>query len=401
MTGSSDIVFLLDVDNTLLDNDRVTADLRALPRAARSAPTRADAVLRRSSKSCAQELGYADYLGALQRYRVEHPHDPHLLRGLALPRRTTRSRTGCIPASLDAIDAPARASGRPSSCPTATSVFQPRKIERSGLLRGGRRPRAHLHPQGAGARRRRAPATRPEHYVLVDDKLRILSAMKHVWGDRLTTVFPRQGHYAHDPDVLARVPAGRRHHRADRRPGRLRPAGAARRAAAARRNEHESRRSNCTTRARASGSTTSRASCSTSGTLARYIDELSVTGLTSNPTIFDHAIEQERRLRRGDPREDRGGQDGRGALLRARARGPDARGRPLPADPRARPNGVDGWVSLEVSPMLAYDTASTDRGGEGPARARRPSEPVHQDPGHAGRAAGDRGVRSSPACRST
>jgi hypothetical protein len=45
-----------------------------------------------------------------------------------------------------------------------------------------------------------------DHYVMIDDKLRILAAMKQVWGERLTTVFPRQGHYAHDPREIAAWP---------------------------------------------------------------------------------------------------------------------------------------------------------------------------------------------------
>ena len=96
-------VFLFDVDNTLLDNDRVTADLRRhLDRRGRRRA--AAALLGRSSRSCAQELGYADYLGALQRYRVEHPRDPHLLAVSACPGQLSLRRTGCIPASLDVVE---------------------------------------------------------------------------------------------------------------------------------------------------------------------------------------------------------------------------------------------------------------------------------------------------------
>ena len=98
-------------------------------------------------------------------------------------------------------------------------VFQPRKIERSGIARGGRRERAGLRTQGAELDdvERRYPA---ERYVFVDDKLRLLTAFKEVWGSRVTTVFPRQGHYARDPDILRAIrrrPDGGSNRRARRR----------------------------------------------------------------------------------------------------------------------------------------------------------------------------------------
>ena len=111
----------------------------------------------------------------------------------------------------------------------------------------------------------------------------------------------------------------------------------------------------------------------TSGTLRRYIDELSVTGLTSNPTIFDHAISKSHDYDAGHPRQDGAGQVGRGAVLRAGAGGPDQAAdlfRPI----HEQTDGVDGWVSLEVSPALAYDTASTlAPGQELHAQAGRPN----------------------------
>jgi transaldolase len=108
------------------------------------------------------------------------------------------------------------------------------------------------------------------------------------------------------------------------------------------------------------------------GTLARYIAELSVTGLTSNPTIFDHAIKNSSAT---TPRSGRrsGRQVGRGPVLRAGARGSDpGRGSVSPIWERTR--GVDGWVSLEVSPLLAHDTASTLAAAKAlHARAGRPN----------------------------
>jgi FMN phosphatase YigB (HAD superfamily) len=85
-------------------------------------------------------------------------------------------------------------------------VFQPRKVQRSGLwdaVEG--RVLIYVHKeQMLDDVEQRYPAHR---YVMVDDKLRILAAMKQTWGERLTTVFPRQGHYAHDPKNREMYPA--------------------------------------------------------------------------------------------------------------------------------------------------------------------------------------------------
>src|SRR5258707_4079060 len=95
-----------------------------------------------------------------------------------------------------------------------------------------------------------------------------------------------------------------------------------------------------------------------SGTLKRYIDELSVTGLTSNPTIFDHAIKNSaaydapirEKLLRGKSGE---------ALFFELALEDITRAADMFRPINDRTNGVDGWVSLEVSPLLAHDLAST------------------------------------------
>ncbi|MBV9543826.1 MAG: HAD family hydrolase, partial [Chloroflexi bacterium] len=86
------------------------------------------------------------------------------------------------------------------------AVFQPRKVERSGLWRAfDDRVLIYIHKElELDTVARLYPA---DHYVLIDDKLRILSAVKGIWGKRVTTVFPKQGHYAHDPDTLRRYPA--------------------------------------------------------------------------------------------------------------------------------------------------------------------------------------------------
>ena len=149
------------------------------------------------------ELGYADYLGALQRYRVENPRDPRLLAVSSfLVNYPFANRL--FPGSLDVIEHLARF-GTTVILSDGDVVFQPRKVERSGLFDAVEgRVLIYIHKeQELDDVEQRFPA---EHYVLVDDKVRILTAVKKVWGQRLTTVFPRQGHYAFDPEV-ARFPA--------------------------------------------------------------------------------------------------------------------------------------------------------------------------------------------------
>ena len=195
------IVFLFDVDNTLLDNDRVTADLqRHLQREV--GPERAQrywAIF----EQLRTELGYADYLGALQRYRIEYPRDPRLLTvSNFLVNYPFANRL--YPNSLNAIEH-VKQWGPVVILSDGDVVFQPRKVERSGLLEavdGNALIYVHKEKELDDVEQR-FPA---EHYVIVDDKLRILAAMKTIWRDRLTTVFPRQGHYAFDPKVIATYP---------------------------------------------------------------------------------------------------------------------------------------------------------------------------------------------------
>jgi FMN phosphatase YigB (HAD superfamily) len=197
-----DLVLLFDVDNTLLDNDRVTADLRAfLEREV--GPARA-AEYFEIFEELRAELGYADYLGALQRYRVRHPRQSHLLRASSfLIDYPFANRL--YPQSLDVLERAAEL-GRTVILSDGDAVFQQRKIERSGLMDAvSGHVLVYIHKERElGDVRRRYPA---RHYVLVDDKLRILAAVKDAWGDLVTTVFPKQGHYAQEPDLLARYPA--------------------------------------------------------------------------------------------------------------------------------------------------------------------------------------------------
>ena len=192
------VVFLFDVDNTLLDNDRVIADLsKYLKREVGPERARCYWTIFEQLRS---RLGYADYLGALQRYRSKYPHDLGLL---AVSRFLINYpfANRLFPNSLDVI-------GRVKQWGTAVLltdgdvVFQPRKVDRSGLYEAVdghaliyvRKERELTDVEA------RYPAA---HYVIVDDKLRILAAVKRIWGRRVTTVFVRQGHYARDPKMLA------------------------------------------------------------------------------------------------------------------------------------------------------------------------------------------------------
>jgi len=201
MDALADVVFLLDVDNTLLDNDAVIDDLRHHL----SDAFGADCGQRywEIFEDLRRELGYADYLGSLQRYRVEHPRDPHLLR-LSLFLLHYPFTTRVYPGALDVIAA-LRPHGRVVILTDGDVVFQPYKVERSGLwtaVEGDVLIYVHKE-QMLDDVERRYPARR---YVMVDDKLRILAAMKRTWGRRLTTVFVRQGHYAHDLNLSAMQP---------------------------------------------------------------------------------------------------------------------------------------------------------------------------------------------------
>lgn len=201
MTLPHPIVFLVDVDNTLLDNDGIQQDLkdhleRAFGLAARERYWR---IL----EDLFAELGYRDYIGALQRYRVEHPREVELLSmssflmDYPFPDRL-------YPGALAVLER-LRSLGSTVLLSDGDVVFQPRKVERAGLSDAvDGRVLIYIHKEEAlDDVERRYPA---EHYVLVDDKLRILDAVKQFWEERVTTVFPRQGAYAHDPEVVSAFP---------------------------------------------------------------------------------------------------------------------------------------------------------------------------------------------------
>jgi FMN phosphatase YigB (HAD superfamily) len=194
-------VSLFDVDNTLLDNDRVVADLmrhmdRELGRERQQEYWEIFEALR-------QELGYADYLGALQRYRMQHPRDSHaLIVSSFLINYPFANRL--FPESLDVVDH-AKRWGPAVIVSDGDVVFQPRKIERSGLFETVEHNiLIYVHKELELADvERRYPA---EHYVMVDDKLWLLHAAKEHWGPRVTTVWPKQGHYVSDARVAMLPP---------------------------------------------------------------------------------------------------------------------------------------------------------------------------------------------------
>jgi len=187
------IVFLVDVDNTLLDNDRIQDDLkRHLEREFGAAcRDRYWTIL----EALFVELGYRDYLGALQRYRAEHPQDIHLV-SMSSYLVDYPFANRLFPGALDVLER-FRAWGPTVILSDGDVVFQPRKVERSGISEAvDGHVLIYIHKEKAlDDVEQRYPA---QHYVLVDDKPRILAAVKEAWGERVTTIFPRQGQYARD-----------------------------------------------------------------------------------------------------------------------------------------------------------------------------------------------------------
>ena len=202
MKTNEEVVFMFDCDNTLLDNDQVQADLRAHLEREFGAVNR-DRYCE-IFEALRAELGYADYLGALQRYRLGAMNNPCLLQMSAfLLDYPFADRL--YPGALDVLKKFADW-GRTLVLSDGDVVFQPRKIQRSGLWQAVQgRVLIYIHKEKMlDDVEQRYPA---RHYFMFDDKLRILAAMKNVLGERLTTVFPRQGHYALDPHNIAAYPA--------------------------------------------------------------------------------------------------------------------------------------------------------------------------------------------------
>lgn len=198
MKSPGDIVFLLDCDNTLLDNDRIQDDLSShLEREFGAAGRERYWAIFEQLRT---DLGYADYLGTLQHYRLGDMNDPRLLL-LSSFLVDYPFADRLYHGALSAI-AHLRRWGPTVILSDGDVVFQPRKIQRSGLWAAvDSRVLIYIHKeQMLDNVEQQFPA---RHYVMVDDKLSVLAAMKEVWGERLTTVLPRQGHYALDPKNIA------------------------------------------------------------------------------------------------------------------------------------------------------------------------------------------------------
>ena len=201
MTTSDSTVFLVDVDNTLLNNDHIQADLR------RHLEREFGAVSRDRYWSILEqlfdELGYRDYLGALQRYRAERPRDIHLL-SMSSYLVDYPFANRLYPQALDVLER-FRSWAPTVILSDGDVVFQPRKVDRAGIAEAvDGHVLIYIHKEEELEDvEQRYPA---RHYVLVDDKPRILAAVKRVWGERVTTVLPRQGQYANDPKVVASLP---------------------------------------------------------------------------------------------------------------------------------------------------------------------------------------------------
>lgn len=195
------VVFLFDVDNTLLDNDRVAADLRSY--LAQTVGGECSDRYWHIFETLRSELGYADYLGALQRYRVENPYNPEILKASSyLIDYPFRER---LYPDVEKVLAHLHKWGPTVILSDGDGVFQPRKVVRSGLWDAFEgRVLIYIHKEEMlDDVERKYPA---DHYVMVDDKLRVLAAMRRTWGTRLTTIWPVQGHYAHDPNVTREYP---------------------------------------------------------------------------------------------------------------------------------------------------------------------------------------------------
>ena len=201
MTRPHPFVFLVDVDNTLVDNDGIQQDLK--DHLAQTYGVAARDRYWRILEDLMVELGYRDYIGALQKFRVEHPSEMELL-AMSSYLMDYPFAGRVYPKALEVLKR-LRSFAPTVILTDGDVVFQPRKVEHAGLAKvADGNVLIYIHKEEALADvERRFPA---EHYVLVDDKPRILDAVKKIWGERVTTVLPRQGQYAHDAKVLSALP---------------------------------------------------------------------------------------------------------------------------------------------------------------------------------------------------
>ena len=201
MTQPHPFVFLVDVDNTLVDNDGIQQDLK--DHLEQTYGVAARDRYWRILEDLMVELGYRDYIGALQIFRVEHPREIELL-AMSSFLMDYPFAGRVYPKALEVLKR-LRSLGPTVILSDGDVVFQPRKVEHAGLARvADGNVLIYIHKEEALEDvERRFPA---EHYILIDDKLRILDAVKRIWGARVTTVFPRQGQYAHDAKLLSALP---------------------------------------------------------------------------------------------------------------------------------------------------------------------------------------------------
>jgi FMN phosphatase YigB (HAD superfamily) len=197
----ADVAFLIDVDNTLLDNGLVVADLRRVLR--ETTGSEGERRYWEIFETLFKDPGFADYLGALQRFSLEQPRDPRLFE-IALFLLSYPFDTCLYPRALE-VTARLQRRGTVAILSDGDVVFQPYKIKRSGLWdAAGGRVLIYIHKeQMLEDVERRCPARR---YVVVDDKIYVLAAIKAIWKERVTTVFVRQGHYALDAAIVAASP---------------------------------------------------------------------------------------------------------------------------------------------------------------------------------------------------
>ncbi|SEP10942.1 FMN phosphatase YigB, HAD superfamily [Rhodospirillales bacterium URHD0017] len=201
MTQRHPLVFLVDVDNTLVDNDGIQQDLK--DHLERTYGVAARDRYWRILEDLMVELGYRDYIGALQNFRVEHPREIELL-AMSSYLMDYPFAERLYPNALQVLKR-LRSLAPTVILSDGDVVFQPRKVEHAGLAKvADGDVLIYIHKEESLEDvERRFPA---EHYVLIDDKLRILDAVKQLWGARVTTVLPRQGQYAHDAKVLSALP---------------------------------------------------------------------------------------------------------------------------------------------------------------------------------------------------
>ncbi len=202
VASGRNIVFLLDVDNTLFDNDGFSDALDE--RLERDFGVDGRKRYRSHYEALRDELGYADYLGAVQRLRNQFADDPNLLQ-LAAFILEYPFADHLYPHALEAI-AHLKTVGMPTILSDGDMVLQPRKVQRSGLWQAtAGQVSIYLHKQHRlEAVQQRWPA---DHYVMVEDKPQLLAQMKQEMGKALTTVFVRQGHYAIEQQLSQDEPA--------------------------------------------------------------------------------------------------------------------------------------------------------------------------------------------------